>query len=140
MSSLVSPGWKPQPLPLSISVVNNTELIEIVAVTDNPGLSADICNTVARVTPEIISDKEGMKMGVLKVLTEGKEAAGPSSPDLYANMVIGGAAGLVISILLLLILHLRDNTVKGEEDVKALLPGVAVLGEIPSFDEKSSGQ
>ncbi len=61
---------------LYIGNVNETSLIEIKATTENPQLSADICNAVAEVAPEKI--KEVMIYGEM---TMAQTAIAPEEPD-----------------------------------------------------------
>lgn len=119
---------------ITLSSVDDTAVMQITATTSNPQLSADICTQMAQVAPEAL--KRIMKVGSAETIGTAKVASSPSSPSYPRNLVLGGFCGLVIVLLLLLVFHMRDNTVRGEEDIKQLLPDVPVLGEIPSFNRQ----
>lgn len=123
---------------ITLSAVDDTAVMQITATTSNPQLSADICTQVAQVAPDAL--KRIMHVGSAETIGTAKVASSPSSPNYSRNVLFGGICGLVIVLLLLLVLHMRDNTVRGEKDLKELLPDVPVLGEIPSFSRQPTAR
>ncbi len=120
---------------VTLSSVGDTTVLQITATTEDPQLSADICTQIARVAPEALI--RIMKVGSVETIGTAKVATSPSGPSYPRNLAAGGLIGLAIVILLILVVYLCDNTVRGEEDVQKLLPDVPVLGEIPSFNRQT---
>ena len=54
----------------------------------------------------------------------------PSSPSLLKSGVIGAALGILLSLAIVVIVYLMNDTVKTPEDVEKYL-GLSVLGTIP---------
>lgn len=119
---------------ITMSAVNETEVLRIEAETKNPELSAAICTIMAEVAPETL--QRVVKAGSVEVIGRAKPAILPSSPNLIVNMVIGFIVGGVLSVIAILLVNMMDNTVTNEEDLKKHFT-IPVLGEIPDFDIES---
>ena len=118
---------------ISMSSVNQTEVLRITAGTTDPELSATICNTMAELAPEVL--QRVVKAGSVETIGVAKPAASPSSPNVRFNTLLGGAIGLVVSAVICLLVSFLDTRIKGEEDLKEVID-LPVLGEIPSFETK----
>jgi capsular polysaccharide biosynthesis protein len=119
---------------LTLSAVNTTEVLRIEASTKSPELSARICTIMTEVAPDILT--RVVKAGSVEVIGEAKAAAGPSSPSMSMNLVIGFLAGLVRSAGGLLLASMLDNTVTDEEGIKKRF-NIPILGEIPNFETEN---
>jgi capsular polysaccharide biosynthesis protein len=117
---------------ISITQQNETEILKISATTRIPELSADICNTIAAISSDII--QEVTVGGSVKAIGQADIPRSPSSPSVSRNSILGFLIGFILSSAVIVIKNLMDNTVNVEDDVSAIL-GVAVLGEVPSFEE-----
>jgi capsular polysaccharide biosynthesis protein len=116
--------------------LNNTQLFYVTVETPDPQLSASIANTIALSADEFIEEKvQGSSLEIIDYATVPKSKSSPSIPR---NTLIGFAAGLVVSALLIFILAVTDTKINTEEDVKqvTLLP---VIGTISNFDQASRG-
>lgn len=120
---------------ISMQSVNQTEVLQISAETVDKELSADICNTLAEIAPSVL--QRVVKAGSVEVIGSAKPAQSPSSPNVKLNSLLGALIGLALSVGASIVIYLLDNTVKGEEDLKARLD-IPVLGEIPSFENTAS--
>ncbi|MCH3973315.1 MAG: Wzz/FepE/Etk N-terminal domain-containing protein [Oscillospiraceae bacterium] len=118
---------------IKMETVNNTEVLKISAETGNADFSAEICNTVAKVAPDVL--KRVVKAGSVEVIGKATPAVNPSSPNVIRNTAIGAVIGLLIMIIAAIAAELLDRTVKGEADVKEHLD-VPVLGEIPHIKKE----
>ncbi|QKN23682.1 MULTISPECIES: YveK family protein [Caproicibacterium] len=113
---------------------NKTEVLSISAETTNPELSAEICNTIADVAPDVL--KRVVKAGSVEVIGKATPASSPSSPNVAKQSAIGALIGLMIMIIVSLLAEVLDTTIKGEEDVKKRL-NIPVLGEIPHLENQT---
>ncbi len=121
---------------LSLRVAGDTEVLRISAETKDPQLSADICNALAAVAPEVL--QRVVKAGSVEIIGAATAATDPSSPNIKRNTLLGALALLVLSAGVTILAFMLDNTVKVEEDVQQRL-GLPVLGEIPSFTAGAKG-
>lgn len=115
---------------ISMGAVNDTEVLAISANTEDPQLSAEICNVFADIAPEVL--QRVVKAGSVEVLGEAKAATVPSSPSVVKNGLIGALIGLVLMIGWTFYREMADNTVKSEDDLRKHVD-VPVLGEIPKI-------
>jgi capsular polysaccharide biosynthesis protein len=76
---------------VSFSARDNTEVLRITATTDDPYLSAQICNKYADIAPGVIQDI--INGGSVKVLGEAKPNGNPSAPNIELYTIAGFAAG-----------------------------------------------
>lgn len=121
---------------ISMSSVDDTEVLQIKAETPDPDLSAKICDLMTKVAPEILT--RVIKAGSVEVIGSAKPNYDKSSPNTIFNCIIGICVGLLISFSSIILIHYMDNTVKGEEDVADRL-SVSVLGEIPDIRVTGKG-
>lgn len=115
---------------ISMGAVNDTEILAISANTEDPQLSAEICNVFAEIAPQVL--QRVVKAGSVEVLGEAKAATSPSSPSVVKNGLIGALVGLVFMLGWSFYRELADNTIKSEDDLRKHV-NVPVLGEIPKI-------
>ena len=119
---------------ITMSAVDNTEVLKISAESEDAQLSVNICKAMADTAPDIL--KRVVKVGSVEVIGPASVPDRPSSPDVKRNTLIGAFAFLIVSIFISIIVFLKDNTVKGEKDIQEKLK-VPVLGEIPDLESKN---
>lgn len=115
---------------ISMGAVNDTEVLAISANTEDPQLSAEICNVFADIAPQVL--QRVVKAGSVEVLGEAKVPTAPSSPSVVKNGLIGALIGLALMIGWSFYREMADNTVKSEDDLRKHVD-VPVLGEIPKI-------
>lgn len=115
---------------ISMGAVNDTEVLAISANTEDPQLSAEICNVYADIAPQVL--QRVVKAGSVEVLGEAKVPTAPSSPSVVKNGLIGALIGLALMIGWSFYREMADNTVKSEDDLRKHVD-VPVLGEIPKI-------
>lgn len=115
---------------VTMSAVNETEVMKISATTTDPNLSADICNTIAALAPDLL--KRVTRSGAVEVVGPATPAAQPSSPNLVKNLIIGALIGVVLPGAVIVLRALLDTTVSSEEEVKQLY-SLTSFGAVPSF-------
>lgn len=116
---------------LSMSAVDNTEVLQISAETPNAELSARICTIMTELAPEVL--QRVVKAGSVEVIGQAKIATDPSSPSVKRNIVIGFMVGAVLAIAIILLRYFLDTSIKDEDDLKKRFD-IPVLGEIPDFN------
>lgn len=120
---------------VSIAAVNESEILQISAQTEYPQISADICNYMVDVAPDIL--RRVTKAGSVEEISAPKVPTAPSSPNVKKNTAAGVLAGIVLSIAFVLLHRYFNNRVIGASDIKERY-GVSVLAEIPSFEIKTT--
>lgn len=119
---------------ISMTSVDNTEVLRIDAKTQNAELSARICTIMTEVAPDILM--RVVKAGSVEVIGEAIPAASPSSPSFPTNSAIGFLLGAVLVLVAVTIRFLTDNRVKDEEGLRQRFE-IPVLGQVPNFDKVS---
>lgn len=71
-----------------------------------------------------------MSADSVNTVEEGNLPTSPSSPNVKKNMMLGALLGLVISMGLIVLISILDDTVKTPDDVEKYL-GLNVLTSIP---------
>ena len=112
---------------LTVSVPTGTKLIRVAIKTEKPQLSADIANTFAEVVPEIMPTLTDGKASVIENATV---PTTHSSPNLTLNVLIGFAAGVVLTAAFFLLRAFLDTTIYTSEEV-AKVTQCPVIGTIP---------
>lgn len=112
----------------SIKTVNNTEIFQITVTSDDPSVSYHLAGIMQEIGPRLINDiKPNAQISIVDPVIM---PTSPSSPNIFKNMVIGGAAGFLLSVITSLLIEVLDINVKNREDLekKYQLP---ILSEIP---------
>lgn len=121
---------------ITMSSVNSTEVLKIEAETMDAALSARICTLMTEVAPNTLM--RVVKAGSVEVIGSAKPADEQSSPKVMLNSAIGFAAGLALAVVVVLLIHILDTTVKDEEGLKQRF-NIPILGEIPDFSAPQKG-
>lgn len=116
---------------VEISSVNDTEVIQITATTENASLSADICSDIAEIAPELLT--RVTKAGSVETIGNAKVPTKPSAPNVMKYTAVGMLLGIVVSVGVVIISAMLDNRIKTGEDFKKRFPEVPVLAEIPDL-------
>ena len=119
---------------VAVSLVEDTELIKISVTNKNAEDAKNIANKIA----EIFSDrvKQIYKIDNITIVDKAEVPQGPCNINHVRDLAIFMAAGLVISVIYVLLTNLLDTTVKSAEDIEKELE-ISVLVSIPELrDEK----
>ncbi len=116
---------------LDVSSVNETEIISLTVTTTDPNHSFEVLNSVMALAPSKITSTVGG--GSVAMVDQPYVPSYPTGPNKTRNTLIGIAAGIILSLLLVFILDLLDTHIKSSEEVKAKYK-LPILGEIPQFD------
>ena len=124
---------------ITVTSVEDTELIEISVENKDPANAAKIANEMAKVFTEKVA--ELYKINNVHVIDEAEIENTPSNINHAKNIVIFAFIGLVISVGYVLIASMLDTTIKTAEDVEKLFK-IPVLANIPmnNFENGKGGR
>lgn len=110
--------------------VNETEIMEVTVTTNDPYEAEKIANGIAKVLPKRVSEiVEGSSMEVVdSAIANTKKVA----PSITKYTAIGFVLGVFLSLALLVILSLLDNTIHDEEYILNNY-GYPILAKIPDL-------
>lgn len=114
---------------ISVSSVDNTQVIEISSKTYDPKISQKITNSIVNIAPEFIIDM--VEAGSVKVISEASFEEKPVSPNLKMNTLVSMILGLMLSTAYVLMNHMLDRRIKSEKEIERYLE-LPVIGIIPN--------
>ena len=117
---------------LAISSVTDTSAVKVTATTKNAEVAAAICNDLTKVAPQYVEDAVGV--GSINTIDTAQVYYTPVAPNTLKNTMIGGAAGLMLIVMIIFLLDFFDNTIK-DSDALANKYKKAIIGEIQQFGE-----
>lgn len=113
---------------ISVSSVNDTEIIKISVTSEYKDQAVKIANTTAVVFIDEI--KKTMDITNIKVIDEAILNDVPVSPNVELNCILGVGIGLVVSLIIVFLLESSNNKIVTHEDIKKYL-GIKSIGMIP---------
>ena len=121
---------------ITVNVETDTRIMEISVTNTDPKLAKKVADKVREVANErlkvIMDDLEPVRS-----VDEAELPTTPASPNVKRNTMMGFIAGFGISLLVVIILFILDDTIKTPDDIEKRL-GVSVLAAIPLKSEESS--
>lgn len=102
----------------------DTRIMSISVTDDDPKEAKQIADTLRKAVSVQIT--EIMSADSVNTVEEGNLPTSPSSPNVKKNMMLGALLGLVISMGLIVLISILDDTVKTPDDVEKYL-GLNVL-------------
>lgn len=122
---------------LSAAPVDETEMFKVTIRSQNPQMSADLANAIARIAPgEIAAIIEGSSA---KIIDYAKVPTTQSSPNPVRNTVLGAVLGAVLAVAVLTMVMLLDQRIKDDVDLQRVC-GAPILGYIPDLAEEAARQ
>lgn len=114
---------------ITAEIPADTRFLVIRAEDENPEKAKEI----ADVLRETVSDKitEIMHAESVDTIDEGSLPTEPSSPNCMKNMMLGGIAGILIPLAIIVWKYIRDDTIKTPDDLERYL-GLNTLTSIPA--------
>ena len=98
---------------IETSAVNDTEILQVRVTSSDPYEAAKIANCIAEVLPKRISEIiEGSSMAVVDSAVVNRNKVAPS---ITKHVVIGGVLGGLISLAVLIVMAVMDDTIHDEE-------------------------
>lgn len=117
-----------------ISVTNptNTRMLNITVSNNDQYQAKEIADKVAEVSADSICNI--MQIEKVNVVDKANLPTTPSSPNVMKNAVIAGLLGVILSIVVVVVRFLMNDTITTSEDVERYL-GLSTLALIPISDE-----
>ena len=116
---------------VSVSSIKETRFIRVSVSGPYPESVAYIANAIAEVFSDVVVDL--MDIRNVSVIDEALVPGGPSGPPRLRNTMVAAAAGFAVSLLVLIIIELANNTIKTPEDIENQL-GIPVLALVSRVD------
>ena len=114
---------------VNVSVVSDTQLLEVVVTSTNSELACKIANSFAKVAPtEIVRIT---KAGV-EVVDRPEVATEKSAPRTVFDSAIGFVVGMILASVAIILRMMADTPIYLPEDIEKSA-GVTVLGQIPDI-------
>lgn len=116
---------------VTVSVVSNTQLLEVIVRTDDANFSCRIANSFAKVAPiEIVRIT---KAGGVEVVDRPEVASEQASPRIVFDTALGFVVGVILAAVTLVFRTMSDTTIYLVEDIEKLA-NVTVLAQVPNID------
>lgn len=122
---------------ITVSNPENSRFIVISVSDKDPVVAQQIASCVAKVSSEVV--KEVMDLEKVNVAEEANLPLDKSSPNLKKNVLLGGVAGVFVSLLLIVVFYLLNDRIRTPEDVKRYL-GLNTLGQIPVLENSGNAK
>lgn len=116
---------------ISVATPNDSRIITIYVTDTDPWKTKSIADAVAKTAKARVAEIIGTD--TVKNIDEESKVGKQVGPNLKLNILIGFAAGMLLSIIFIVARFMLDDTIKVQEDVEKYL-GLSVLGLIPDTD------
>lgn len=116
---------------ISLSDVNETEVLNVSVTTKSPEMSMAVCEYVTDIAPEMI--KRVIDGGRIEAIGKPNYPKSKSYPNNTKNCMMGLFAGLFVSLSYYVIRILFDNKIKDSEDFGQKYD-IPVFAEIPLYE------
>ena len=116
---------------IEVTAKEDTELIEITVENENPVYAAKIANEIREELTQRVAELYDMQN--IKPLDDAKVPTSPSNINHVKDILIFIAAGIVLSVIYVVLANLLDNTVKSSTDIEKAT-GLNVIAEIPVYE------
>lgn len=115
---------------VEVSVISDTQLLEVVITSADPELACRIANSFALVAPtEIVRIT---KAGGVEVVDRPEVAMEQSAPRTLYDSLISFVIGILLISVVIVLRMLADTTIYLPEDIEKVT-GMTVLGQIPDI-------
>ena len=117
-----------------VDAVDDTQIMRVAVLDTDKERSAAIVETIADIAPDIIVD--AVEAGSCKVISQVETSEDPVTPNVLKNTLLAAAAGLLISMVAIIMYTLfKVKKVIDESDARKYT-GLTVLGVIPEVKEE----
>ncbi len=119
--------------------INGTEVIQVTVTCGNYMHAAQIANAIADVMPNKISAV--IQGSSVRVIDYAVEDPNPVGPSYGAWLVVGVAAGMLLSAVFVIVSELLDTSIHSEDYLSEIYGYIPLLAVIPNVQsERNSGK
>jgi capsular polysaccharide biosynthesis protein len=118
---------------VTLSNPTNSRILEITVRDENATMAKKIADEIASVGAVFIAEK--MDQDPPNIIQNGYADGEPVSPNILKNTLIGGLIGFFLSVAIIVISYLFNDTIVTAEDAEKKL-GLNVLGTLPLEDNE----
>ena len=115
---------------VSVSSVEDTEIIEISVTNEDPTNATKIANEIAKVFTAKVT--EIYNISNVHVVDEAEIPNGPSNINHSRDVIIFAFIGVIIAVVYVLVANMLDTTIKTAEDIEKQFK-LPVLASIPVY-------
>ncbi len=101
---------------ISVKVKQDTEFAELSVILPNKEETSKLANGIIEVLNDKVKDMYNMEN--LRIVDAAKVPVSPCNKNPVKFAVMGGAVGFVLSYIIILILHMFDDSIKDESDIE----------------------
>ncbi len=123
-------SWESLKNNVTVSSVEDTEVLEISVTNLNPEYAADIANEIAKVFSDKVA--EIYNINNVHIVDEAETPTGPSNINHTKDVVIFAFIGIVVAVIYVLIANMLDTTIKTADDIEKQFK-LPVLASIPIY-------
>ena len=113
---------------ITVSAVEDTELIEITVTNENPDSASIMANEIAKVFTKKV--KEIYNINNVQIVDEAEIPTEPSNINHVKDIIMFASIGFVIAIIYVIIANMLDTSIKTAENIEAI-HDMPVLASIP---------
>ena len=116
---------------VSVSVITDTQLLEVVITSTDPAFACRVAGAFAKVAPtEIVRIT---KAGGVEIVDQPEVPTDKASPRTVFDTAIGVIIGVMVAAVIVILRTLADTTIYLPEDIENMV-GITVLGQIPDIN------
>ena len=123
-------SWESLKNNVTVSAVEDTEVIEISVKNGNPEYAANIANEIAKVFSDKVA--EIYNINNVHIVDEAETPTGPSNINHTKDVIIFAFIGVVVAVIYVLIANMLDTTIKTADDIERQFK-LPVLASIPIY-------
>lgn len=95
---------------ISVENLTNTRIVEVTVTNEDAHLAKQIADAIAEVAAEQVVELIGTVQ--VNIIDQGNIADKPSTPSLTKNIIIAGAAGVIVAIFITGLFFVLDDTIR----------------------------
>ena len=115
---------------VSVTNVDNTQIIKISVQNNNPIIATRICNTIPQIfTKEV---QRIVKASGVEVIDKAIVPENPIKPNKTMNIAIAAVLGVMASVFVIFLMEALNTSIKEPKDIEEKL-GIPVFGIVPKF-------
>ena len=119
---------------INVTSIEETEVMRITCTTGDPQMSADICNAILSIVPDVLTER--IKVGTAEPLDTAVVPMGSTNHPSFRTPALYGFMGAAVVAVIIVLAYLLDTRIKSKEEITNQY-GIPILSEIPNFNIKS---